>query len=177
MGLMHVATPPKYNFKLIAYCAGQLAADLASQLNDLYSGEKPAEGGQPDQGEVPRGPPRRTGLSSASRGSRARTYSGLLLLARNDTDSLKYVQKVSTWSSRWRRLPSTCSSHRRCSYKEKKQTLAAERGQAAEIPRARTRRPAEGWWMRVRYSATANDAAGAQLAPPAQPLAGLRRGR
>jgi hypothetical protein len=174
MGLMHV-TAPRYNFRLIAYCAGQLAADLASQLNDQYTAEKPAKVDNPTRAKYLAallvGP-----VSQCFEGVSGENVSGLLQLARNDPDSLKYVQSVFDLVKQVSQASVNLLFAPPLQYKEKKQTLALS---VAKLQKYLEKNPPPSRKLvdKGPEFGGGNNAAGAQLAPPAQPLAGLRRGR
>ncbi len=89
---MQVSQVPKYNFKLVAYWAGQLAADLADQLNNLYSVKPPREENHTKAQYL-------TALIvrpvyECFSGVQGQTNSGLLRTAVADSDSSKYTRKV-----------------------------------------------------------------------------------
>ncbi len=92
LGRMQVNAVPNFNFPMVAYFAGKVAVDLASQINDLYS-EKPARAENPTRTRyfvaLLIGP-----LYEAFTGVAGESNSGLLQTSRSDPKATKYVRQV-----------------------------------------------------------------------------------
>ncbi len=92
LGLMNGASVPRYNFRLVAYGIGHLAADVAEQFNEVFSDKPPRILNRPKAqylAALLAGP-----VYQVLEGIPGKNNSGLLQTASNDQDSSKYVRKV-----------------------------------------------------------------------------------
>ena len=174
LGLMQVSQVPKYNYKLVAYCTGQLAADLAEQLNNLYTVKPPREENHTKAQYLTAlivGP-----VYECFSGVQGQSNSGLLRTAVADPDSSKYTRKVFDLVKPIAQRSVELLGSPSKAYKERKQELASEiaalRTFLEQNPPPSRRLVAKG----RQYGAGGGEA-GALLAPREQPLAGIRRGR
>lgn len=92
LGRMQVNAVPNFNFPMVAYFAGKVTVDIASEINDLYSA-KPARSENPTQARYDVamliGP-----VYEAFYGVQGESNSGLLQTARTDPKATKYVRQV-----------------------------------------------------------------------------------
>lgn len=174
LGLLQVSEVPQYNFKLVAYSAGQLAAELASQLNEQYHGEKPPHVDNRTKANYLAallvGP-----VFQCFEGVSGQSRSGLLQLAVGNTDSMKYVQKVLDLIKPLAQSSVTLLGSPPLQFKTRKAELdkqiAALRKFLDQNPPANRRLVPNG------RDFGGGDAAAAREAEHSQPLASTRRGR
>jgi hypothetical protein len=175
LGLMQVNNVPKYNFKLVAHAAGQLAADLAAEINNQYS-DNPPRAENPTKARYLTallvGP-----VYQSFEGVQGENGSGMLRTASGDSDSLKYTQKVFDQVKEIAQASVDLLGAPSKDYKARKQALAgrvaALRGYLQQNPPPSRRLVDKG-----REFGPGGDEAGAQLRAPAQPLAQrIGRGR
>lgn len=92
LGLMQVNGVPNYNFALVAFAAGHLAADIASEINDQYADNPPRVQNRTKAQYLTAllvGP-----VYESFNGIPGETNSGILLSGRADAQGLKYIQSV-----------------------------------------------------------------------------------
>jgi hypothetical protein len=174
LGLMQVGSVPRYNFRLVAHAAGQLAADLATEINNQYS-DTPPRVENPTRARYLTallvGP-----LYQSFEGVQGETGSGLVQAASRDQESLKYIQKVFDQVKQLAQASVDLLGAPSKEYKARKQALAA-RIAALRADLEKNPPPSRRLVDKGREFGPGGDAPGAQLRAPAQTLAQDRRGR
>jgi hypothetical protein len=177
LGLMQVNAVPKYNFRLVAYAAGQLAADLAAEINNQFS-DSPPRAENPTKARYLTallvGP-----VYQSFEGVQGESGSGLLQIASRDADSLKYIRQVMDQVKQLAQASVDLLGSPSKEYKPKKQELArriaALRAFLQRNPPPSRRLVDKGPEF---GTGAGGDAAGARLRASEQPLAQqTRRGR
>jgi hypothetical protein len=174
LGLMQVNAVPNYNFRLIAHAAGQLAADLATEINNQYT-DSPPRAENPTRARYLTallvGP-----VYQAFEGVQGESGSGLLQIASRDQQSLKYIRQVFDQVRQLSQASVDLIGAPSKDYKARKQALAARtaalRGFLQQNPPPNRRLVNGG-----RQFGNEGNAAGAWAPAPAQPVAQVRRGR
>ncbi len=174
LGLMQVSSVPRYNFRLVAHAAGQLAADLATEINDQYS-DSPPRAENPTKARYLAallvGP-----LFQSFEGVQGEPGSGLLQTAARDQQSLKYIQNVFDQVKHVAQACVDLIGAPSKEYKARKQELA-KRIATLRAYLEKNPPPSRRLVDKGREFGPGGEAAGARLRAPAQPLAQVRRGR
>ena len=159
----------KFNFPLVAHAAGLLAADLGTEINSLY----------PETGRTSENLTKARYLTALSSGPSIRSFegvsrdSGLLRIA--TPPALNYVQQVFSLVKQVAQSSFELLNAPPKQYKDRKKVLASQiaalRAFLDKNPPPTRRLVPDG------QDFVANQEAGAGVAEPIQPIAGLRRGR
>ena len=174
LGLMQVNAVPKYNFKLVAYYAGLLAADLASEINEQFS-DNPPRAENPTRARYMTallvGP-----VYQSSMGSRERATPGSSSRGRPTPSRLKYTQKVFDMVRPLAQASVELLSAPTKEFKDRKAKLAAR---IAELRTFLKQNPPPSRKLTEsgREFGAEGEQAGAQHPAPARALAGHPRGR
>jgi hypothetical protein len=179
LGLMQVNAVPNYNFSLVAYGAGLLAADIASQINEQYEDNPPRVHNRTKVQYLTAllvGP-----VFQSFAGTPGENNSGILVTGRADAAATKYDQKVFDLVRPLAQSSVTLLTSPTRDYKKRKQELAesvaALRGYLVKNPPPSRRLVAGG----REYGAGGGAAAGAWDRPDGQvgnrAVAGVGRGR
>ena len=159
----------KFNFPLVAHAAGLLAADLGTEINSLY----------PETGRTSENLTKAKYLTALLIGPVYQSFegvsrdSGLLRIA--TPPALTYVQQVFNLVKQVAQSSFELLNAPPKQYKDRKKTLASQiaalRAFLEKNPPPTRRLVPDG------QDFVANEEAGARVAEPIQPIAGLRRGR
>ncbi len=180
LGMMQIGSSvPKFNFYLVAHTAGQVAVDLATQINALYfEGSGTGKGAKPPRAEnrtkarylaaLLIGP-----VYQCFDGLPSQRDSGLIRMA--PTNSRADIQKIFGSIKEISQSVVDLMGSPDKQYPERKKTLSSQI--AALQAFLQQQRPASRRLVPDGDPIPGGEAAGAGLAAPAQPLAGLRRGR